>query len=133
MWLLFTVRSQSDGRFDFVEADLGNSEMKGKRQDVALFQAFFQDYLHQTKSLRGRKNSGKNYQVQHDFSQVDCQVPEDQQQYGFEDNLTLWKVVTINENQPNYEPLDSLLKMREICHLTKLKPSDLEPSNDHLL
>ena len=44
--LLFTVQSTFDGRLDFVEADLGNSEMKGKEQDVALFQAFFQDYLH---------------------------------------------------------------------------------------
>ena len=40
------MQSMFDGRLDFVEADLGNSEMKGKEQDVALFQAFFQDYLH---------------------------------------------------------------------------------------
>lgn len=40
-WLLLSIQSLFDERFDFVEVDLGDQEIKGKAKDIELFKAFF--------------------------------------------------------------------------------------------
>ena len=51
-WILFTIYSKFSGRFNFVEVDLQDEEIKGKRLDVDFFKTFFQDYLFSIKSQR---------------------------------------------------------------------------------
>ena len=44
---------------------------------------------------------------------------------GCEDNLTLWRIVRLEENQIGCDPFDAILKLREICHLPRPNQDDI--------
>ena len=120
---LFTLQSDQ-GTFDFVEVDHGDRELKGKQADVAFFKTFFQDYLHLTKSQR--KSSGGSHSAAGTGTMTNPNISFT----GFEDNLALWKVERVSDLQPASQPLNAIMRIREICHLSRPSSSALNDSQE---
>lgn len=120
-----------DSGFGLVTVDVADSAMKGSEKHLALFEAFFQDYLQHTKgerrasfNLAAGHNRGNAVQTlaRGDTELVlDRQEEKDEEWQGFEENLTLWKKIVVREPScTNLSPFDALLELRRMCSLPSL-------------